>query len=86
MSDRKALVAPTRRRRRGRHDAAVAAGKAKLATTGRIADAMADFEAAEEILCEDAPAIPSAAGSDGLPTGGTSAESTPTGMASSDTH
>jgi ABC-type transport system substrate-binding protein len=39
-------------------DAALAAGKAKVAATSRLEDALADYFAAEDLLCEDVPVIP----------------------------
>ncbi len=39
-------------------DAALAAGKAKVAATGQGGDGVADYRAAEDLLCDDAQAIP----------------------------
>ena len=39
-------------------DAALAAGKAKVAATSRLEDALFDYFAAEDLLCEDVPVIP----------------------------
>ncbi len=39
-------------------DAALAAGKAKVAATGQGGDGVADYQAAEDLLCDDAQAIP----------------------------
>jgi ABC-type transport system substrate-binding protein len=39
-------------------DAALAAGKAKVAASSRLEDGLADYFAAEDLLCEDVPVIP----------------------------